>query len=285
MNDIDIGIIGGSGIYEIEELENVQEHHIETPFGAPSDDIIVGELYGKKVAFLARHSRNHSIAPSEINNRANIYALKLLGVKYLISVSAVGSMKEEIHPTDIVIPDQIFDRTKTRVNSFFGEGIVAHVSFDEPFCPHLGQMLVSANEKEGCRVHDGGTYICIEGPQFSTKAESRIYRSWGVDVIGMTAIPEAKLAREAEMCYGTIALSTDYDVWKEGEEVSVATVVGNLKKNAANAKKIVKRVIKNLPFERECKCATALQYAIQTKKEAIPEQKKKELAIFISKYL
>lgn len=284
MNKIEIGIIGGSGIYEIDDLADVSSIKITTPFGSPSDELITGTLNGKKIVFIARHGRNHSISPSEINNRANIYALKEAGVKYVISVSAVGSMKENIHPTDILIPDQLFDRTKNRVGTFFSDGIVAHISFDTPFCPNLSEILYNSAITIGCPAHKGGTYICIEGPQFSTKSESQIYRSWDVDVIGMTAIPEAKLAREAEMCYATLALVTDYDVWKEGEEVTASKVMENLNRNAENAKKIIKTALNSIPFERTCCCSTALQYAVQTKKTAVPLQTAQRLSLFLNKY-
>ena len=230
------GIIGGSGLYEMEGLTEVEEVEVETPFGPPSDRYIVGKLLGRPVAFLARHGRGHRLMPSELPFRANIYGLKKLGAEWIISISAVGSMREEIKPLDVVIPDQFFDRTKARISTFFGEGIVAHVGFADPFCPILSEVLYQAGMKAGAVVHRGGTYLCIEGPQFSTRAESRIYRSWGVDVIGMTNLQEAKLAREAELCYATLAMVADYDVWHESEEdVSVEMVVANLRRNAETA--------------------------------------------------
>ncbi len=281
-----IGVIGGSGLYEIEGLTDVEEVQVSTPFGEPSDAITIGTLEGERVAFLPRHGRGHRILPTELPVRANIYALKSLGVERIISVSACGSMKEEIAPLDIVIPDQLFDRTKTRVSTFFGEGLVAHIAFDEPFCPELSDLLYEAAKEVGARVHKGGTYICIEGPQFSTKGESRIYRQWGVDVIGMTAIPEAKLAREAEICYATLAMVTDYDVWHEAEEpVTVEMVVKNLLQNVETAKKVLKVVVPRIPRERACRCATALENAIQTQRDKIPATVKEKLGLLVGKYL
>jgi len=286
MAEIEIGIIGGSGLYNMEGLSGVKEVEIDTPFGAPSDRYIVGELEGRKVAFLARHGRGHRFLPSEINYRANIYGFKKLGAEWIISASAVGSMKEEIKPTDIVIPDQFFDRTKNRISTFFGEGIVAHISFADPLCPTLSEILYRAGMEVGATMHKGGTYICIEGPQFSTKAESRIYRSFGVDVIGMTNLTEAKLAREAELCYATLALVTDYDVWHEAEEsVTVEMIVANLTKNAETAKRIIKKAVAMIPEERKCGCATALKDAIITDRKVIPDEVKKRLSLIIGKYL
>ena len=261
-----IGIIGGSGLYEIEGLTDVEEIYLETPFGKPSDAYIHGKLEGKDVYFLPRHGRGHVYLPSEVPYRANIYGFKMLGVDCIISVSAVGSMKEEIKPGDFVIVTQFFDRTKNRPSTFFGNGIVAHIPFDTPTCPFLNEIIYNACIEEGIPVHREGTYICIEGPQFSTKAESKIYRSWGVDVIGMTNIPEAKLAREAEIPYSSVALATDYDVWKEGEEVNVEKVLETMAKNIENAKRMLKRVIKNLKPEdlENSPARTALVGAIQT---------------------
>ena len=281
-----IGIIGGSGLYEMEGLEDVKEVRLETPFGSPSDAYITGRFGDAQLVFLPRHGRGHRIPPTDINYRANIYGMKKLGVEWIISVSAVGSMKEEIKPGDVVIVDQFFDRTTKRASTFFSSGIVGHVEFAEPVCGGLATVLYDAAQKAGATVHRGGTYICIEGPQFSTKAESLIYRSWGVDVIGMTNIPEAKLAREAEICYSTVALSTDYDCWHETEEsVSVDMILATLKKNVSLAKEIIKNAIPTITHPRDCKCARALEYAIVTAKEAIPEELKNDLAPIIGKYI
>ncbi len=281
-----IGIIGGSGLYEMEGLTDVKEVKVKTPFGEPSDLIVIGTLEGRRVAFLPRHGRGHRIMPTELPSRANIYALKSLGVEHIIAVSACGSMKEEIHPLDMVIPDQIFDRTRGRINTFFGDGVVAHISFDEPFCPGLSALLYQAAKEVGARAHKGGTYVIIEGPSFSTKAESRIYRGWGVDIIGMTVLPEAKLAREAEICYAVLANVTDYDVWQVSEEpVSVEMLIDNLVKNAEMAKKIIKKAVPHIPEARTCPCPTALKNAIITSKDRIPEKAKKDLGLLIGKYL
>jgi len=281
-----VGIIGGSGLYEIEGLTDIEEVCVETPFGAPSEAITIGTLEGVRVAFLPRHGKGHRIMPTELPVRANIYALKSLGVERIISVSACGSMKEEIAPLDIVIPDQLFDRTKARVSTFFGNGLVVHISFAEPFCPELSELLYEAAVEVGARVHKGGTYLCIEGPQFSTRGESRIYRSWGVDVIGMTAIPEAKLAREAEICYATLALVTDYDVWHEAEEpVTVEMVVQNLLQNVATARRVIRAVLPKIPAQRDCVCATALRDAIITQPERIPTEVREKLSLLVGKYL
>ena len=281
-----IGVIGGSGLYELEGLTDIEEVRVQTPFGDPSDAIVIGTLEGVRVAFLPRHGRGHRITPTELPVRANIYALKSLGVERIIAVSACGSMKEEIAPLDIVIPDQLFDRTRLRPNTFFGDGLVVHVAFADPFCPDLSRWLHEAAQEVGARVHTGGTYVCIEGPQFSTKAESRIYRQWGVDIIGMTAIPEAKLAREAEICYGMIALVTDYDVWHETEEpVTAEMVVRNLLQNVETAKRVLKAAIPRIAEERTCECATALSVAIQTARDRIPAEVKERLALLVGKYL
>ncbi|HEA47370.1 MAG TPA: S-methyl-5'-thioadenosine phosphorylase [bacterium] len=285
MEKIKIGVIGGTGLYDIKGLEEIKEAKLSTPFGKPSDTIITGNLEGKRVAFLPRHAKGHRIMPTELNNKANIYALKSLGVEWIIAFSAVGSMKEEIRPQDFLIPDQLFDRTKTRVPTFFGKGIVAHISFADPYCPLLSKIIYDTGTDLGYRIHKDGTYLCIEGPQFSTRAESRIYRSWGVEVIGMTNLPEVKLAREAEICYSTIALVTDYDVWHVTEEVNVKTVMKNLEANALKAKELIKAVIPRIPDKRECPCATALANAIITQKEVIPEKRKKELELLVGKYL
>jgi 5'-methylthioadenosine phosphorylase len=281
-----IGIIGGSGLYEIEGIKDVERVEVETPFGRPSDAFTLGKLVGREVVFLPRHGSGHTLSPSALPFRANIYGMKKLGVEQIIAVSAVGSMKEEIRPLDIVIPDQFFDRTKGRQETFFGEGIVAHVSFADPVCSAIGEALYRAAKELKVRVHKGGTYICMEGPQFSTRAESLVYRQLGVSVIGMTNLQEAKLAREAEICYATLALATDYDCWHVGEEeVTAQMVIDNLKKNVETAKKIIKVAIPELPKVRQCKCATALENAIVTRPDAIPAKKKKELELIIGKYL
>ncbi len=281
-----VGIIGGSGLYEMDGLEVLREERIPTPFGEPSDRYIVGRLEGRPVAFLARHGRGHSLMPSELNFRANIYGFKTLGAEWILSASAVGSMKEEIKPLDIVIPDQFFDRTNGRVGTFFGNGLIAHVSVADPTCPILGEILHRTGRDVGATMHRGGTYLCIEGPQFSTRAESRIYRSWGVDVIGMTNLQEAKLAREAEICYATMALVTDYDVWHENEEdVSVESVVAVLRQNVATARAVLRAAVKVIPEERTCSCAHALRDAIITARESIPENVKRDLAPIVGKYL
>lgn len=278
-----IGIIGGSGLYDIEGFTNAEQISIETPFGKPSDSYIHGKLSENDVYFLPRHGRGHVYLPSEVPYRANIYGFKMLGVECIISVSAVGSMKEEIRPGDFVIVTQYFDRTKNRPSTFFGNGIVAHIQFDKPTCELLNDFIYSACIEEGIPVHREGTYICIEGPQFSTKAESKIYRSWGVDVIGMTNIPEAKLAREAEIPYSSVALATDYDVWKEGEEVNVEKVLATMAKNVENAKKMLKRVVETVKSEdlENSPARTALVGAVQTKPEYITEEVKRRLELLL----
>ena len=281
-----IGIIGGSGLYEMEGITHLREERVTTPFGDPSDAYILGRLDGHTVAFLARHGRGHRLLPSELNFRANVYGFKVLGAQWIISASAVGSMREEIRPSDIVVPDQFFDRTRARASTFFGDGVVAHVSFADPVCPDLSELLFGVGREVGARMHKGGTYLCMEGPQFSTRAESRIYRSWGVDVIGMTNLQEAKLSREAEMCYATMALVTDYDVWHEAEgDVTVEKVIAILHKNVATAKAIVRGVIPKIRPERSCGCASALKDAIITAPQAIPEATKKKLWPIVGKYL
>lgn len=286
MSDVKIGVIGGSGLYEIEGLKNVEELDVKTPFGSPSDTITVGTLSGVRIAFLPRHGRGHRISPSEVPSRANIYALKSLGVDHIISVSAVGSLKEKIKPLDIVIPDQIIDRTQGRQSTFFGNGVVGHIAFADPFCPVLSDILYDCARKMEVRAHDGGIVVVMEGPQFSTKAESELHRSWGADVIVMTALPEAKLAREAEICYATIAIVTDYDCWNETvESVSTEMVVENLHKKIITAKDMIKMAITHLPEKRKCICADALKNAIITDPKAIPEKVKKELKLILGKYV
>jgi len=286
MADTIIGVIGGSGLYNMEALEDVRQVKVETPFGGPSDEYITGRLGGVKMVFLPRHGREHRLLPSEINYRANIYGMKKLGVTAIISVSAVGSMKEDIHPGDMVIVDQFFDRTKARESTFLGSGVAGHVEFAEPVCADLSRVLYEAALEAGATVHMGGTYICIEGPQFSTRAESKIYRSWGVDVIGMTNIPEAKLAREAGICYATIALSTDYDCWHEEEEsVTVEMILDTIKKNVAMARAIICAAAPSAGRECSCGCKDAMRYAAVTQREAIPEETKEALSIIMGKYL
>jgi len=281
-----VGVIGGSGLYEMEGLEDVQTISLTTPFGDPSDSFVVGRLEGVKIAFLPRHGKGHRISPSSLNFRANIYAMKLLGAQWIIGVSAVGSMKESIHPGDMVIPNQFIDRTTGRPSTFFSDGIVGHISFADPVCPVLGQILFQAGKEVGATVQKDGTYLCIEGPQFSTRAESRLYRTWGVDVIGMTNLPEAKLAREAEICYATIAFATDYDCWhQEAEDVSIGEVLRILAQSTKIAKSAIRNAVKHLPEKRECICATALKYGLITGKKMIPEKTKKDLEPIIGKYL
>ena len=281
-----IGVIGGSGLYQMEGLTGIEEVKANTPFGEPSDVIIIGELEGNRLAFLPRHGRGHRFSPTEVPVRANIFALKSLGVEWIISINAVGSLKEDIHPVDIVIPDQLIDRTKSRVSTFFGGGLVAHLSFADPYCPVLGEILYQSAVEVGATAHEGGTYVAMEGPLFSTKAESNLYRSWGADVIGMTALPEAKLAREAEICYAALACVTDYDTWHESEEsVTIDVAIANLMKNVDTAKKIIAIAASRIPPQRECECATALDRGIITAPELIPEQMKRDLEPIIGKYV
>ena len=282
-----IGVIGGSGLYEIEGLTDIEEVRIETPFGEPSDAYITGVLDGVKMVFLPRHGRGHRLLPSEVNYRANIYGMKKLGVERIISVSAVGSMKEEIVPGHIVIPDQFFDRTKgIRKSTFFGEGVVGHVAFADPICGDLAQLVHEAAGEAGATVHKGGTYICIEGPNFSTRAESNIYRGWGVDIIGMTNIPEARLAREAEICYATVALATDYDCWHEDhDDVDIESILEIIRNNVAMARQIIKVAAGKVAKNRPCGCGQALEFAIMTDHSLIPEQTKANLDPLIGKYL
>lgn len=286
MADARIGVIGGTGLYHIKGLSDVQEVKIDTPFGEPSEAVTVGMLEEVHIAFLPRHGKGHRLSPTEVPYRANIYALKTLGVERIIAVSAVGSLKEHIKPADIVIPDQMIDRTRNRVNSFFGGGIVGHIAFAEPFCPVLSNVLYECACKTGARVHDGGTCIVMEGPQFSTLAESELYRSWGADIIYMTGLPEAKLAREAEMCYAAIAIVTDYDCWNEKvESVSTEMILMNLARNIDIAKQIIRLTTTRLSKKRDCACATALKNAIATAPELIPAQVKRNLKPIIGKYV
>jgi len=283
---IPIGIIGGSGLYDMAEVTDREERTVETPFGSPSAPYVIGTLRGKRVAFLARHGAGHRFMPTELNFRANIYGLKTLGVEYILSASAVGSLKEEYKPLDLVIPDQFIDRTRGRVSTFFGNGIVAHVGFAHPFCKPLSAIAYDSAKGAGASVHMGGTYVCMEGPQFSTLAESKLYRSWGADIIGMTNLQEAKLAREAEICYTTIALVTDYDCWHPSHDhVTVEMIVANLVHNAKTAQQVIASAVDALPFERTCECASALKYALITRPEAIPAEAKVRLAPLVDKYL
>ena len=283
---ITIGVIGGSGLYEMEGLTLVKTVKVATPFGRPSDDYLIGTLFGRRVAFLPRHGRGHRIMPSDINYRANIFGMKKLGVERIISVSAVGSMKEEIKPGDIVIPDQFYDHTKHRRSTFFGDGIVAHVGMAEPVCAELGNILVDAGATAGAVVHRGGTYLCMEGPQFSTRAESLTYRTWNADVIGMTNATEAKLAREAELCYSTIALATDYDCWHHSEEsVTVEAVLAVMKKNIETSKTLIREAVRMLPPSRSCLCGGALRNTIMTPEKLVPAKTKRDLSPIIGKYM
>lgn len=286
LQEAEIGIIGGSGLYTMPGLSNTREERVSTPFGEPSDAFVLGDLEGHKVAFLARHGRGHKLLPSELNFRANIYAMKKLGVERILSVSAVGSLKEEHKPTDFVIPDQFIDRTFLRVATFFGDGVVGHVAFGDPVCATVASTIEAACATAEVVGKNGGTYVCMEGPQFSTRAESNLYRSWGADVIGMTNLQEAKLAREAEICYATMAMVTDYDCWREGhDDVTVDQIVAVLNQNAANAAKVVRAAVAAMPKDRSCACASALQYAILTNPAAIPTETRAKLDLLIGKYL
>ncbi len=287
MEQAQIGIIGGSGLYQMDGLTDVREVSLETPFGKPSDNLILGTLEGQRVAFLARHGRGHRLTPTELPFRANIYAMKMLGVERIISASAVGSLQEQYAPTDIVIPDQFFDRTRGRASTFFGEGIVGHITFAHPVCNDLGKVIADEGDKLGVKIHRGGTYLCMEGPAFSTLAESRLYRSWGMDVIGMTNLQEAKLAREAEICYATMALVTDYDCWHpEHDAVTVEMVIEYLNRNSANAQQIIRDTVKRLAgAPRDCKCGSAVKHAILTAPGAVPAEARQKLAAIIGKYV
>jgi len=281
-----IGIIGGSGLYSMPGFEAHEERAIATPWGAPSDPYVVGKLAGREVAFLSRHGKGHRISPSELNFRANIWGFKKLGVERILSLSAVGSLKEEHKPLDFVIPDQFVDRTRGRVSTFFGEGLVAHISFAHPICAQLARTALAAAQQAGVNAKLGGTYLCMEGPAFSTLAESNLYRSWGMDVIGMTNLQEAKLAREAEICYVTVAMVTDYDCWHpEHDAVTVTDIIANLTKNAENACKLVAAAVRAMPEKRGCKCGSALAHALITDRQAIPEATRKKLELLVAKYL
>ena len=283
---VQIGIIGGSGLYDMAELTDREETTVATPFGDPSGPYIIGMLRGKRVAFLARHGIGHRLLPSELNFRANIYGFKVLGVERIVSASAVGSLKEGYKPLDILVPDQFFDRTTRRISTFFGRGLVAHVAFSHPLCRALSSIAADAVQSVGATVHRGGTYVNMEGPQFSTLAESKLYRSWGMDVIGMTNLQEAKLAREAEICYTTLALITDYDCWHpDHDSVTVDLIVANLLQNAATAKKAIAETVGRIGGPRTCECATALATALITQRDQIPEQTKRDLAPIVGKYL
>ena len=280
-----IGVIGGSGLYDMEGLEVREERRVETPFGDPSDVFVLGTLEGREVAFLARHGRGHRLMPTELPYRANVYAMKLLGVERILAIGAVGSMKESYAPTHVVVPDQFIDRTRHRIDTFFGDGLVAHVSLADPICPELAGVYAAAASDAGATTHAGGTYLCMEGPQFSTRAESFLYRSWGVDVIGMTNLQEARLAREAEICYATLAMVTDYDCWHEGEEaVSVDAVLAVLRANSRMAQEVVRRVVASLPAERSCACGNALATALITERSQVPPATLERLRPIVSKY-
>jgi 5'-methylthioadenosine phosphorylase len=286
MENVRIGIIGGSGLYDMAEVVDRTEVIITTPFGDPSGPYVIGTLRGKRVAFLARHGAGHRLLPSELNFRANIFGMKTLGVEYILSASAVGSLKEELRPLDIVIPDQFIDRTKGRISTFFGQGLAAHVGFAHPFCSRLSAIALESGGKAGATVHKGGTYVCMEGPQFSTLAESKLYRSWGADIIGMTNLQEAKLAREAEICYSTIALVTDYDCWHpDHDSVTVEMIIANLTQNAKTAQAIIANAVDRLPYERGCECANALKFALITRPDAVPARTLVDLAPIVGRYL
>jgi 5'-methylthioadenosine phosphorylase len=286
MEHVQIGIIGGSGLYDMADVTDRTEVTLTTPFGDPSGPYLLGTLRGKRVAFLSRHGAGHRLSPSELNYRANIFGMKMLGVEYLLSASAVGSLKEDLPPLDIVVPDQFIDRTKGRISTFFGRGLVAHVAFAHPICRHLGELAYESGRRAGANVHKGGTYVCMEGPQFSTLAESRLYRTWGADVIGMTNLQEAKLAREAEICYATIALVTDFDCWHpDHDHVTVDMIIANLTQNAKTAQQIIAGAVERLPYQRTCECASALKYALITRPDCIPADVREELAPIVGKYL
>lgn len=283
---VPLGIIGGSGLYAMPGLTDVHELRLKTPFGAPSDALVTGAIQGHRVAFLARHARGHRILPSEINFRANIYAMKQLGVERIISVSAVGSLKEELQPLEFLVPDQFYDRTRSRASTFFGNGIVGHVTFDKPTCSELSEILAAACDRAGVKVHRGGTYVCIEGPQFSTLAEAHVHRQLRFDVIGMTNVTEAKLAREAEICFATLAMITDYDCWHGGHDsVTVTEIINNLNRNSEAAQRVVREAVRAMPTARRCKCGSALAHAIVTDHAMIPAAASRRLAAILGKYL
>jgi 5'-methylthioadenosine phosphorylase len=282
----EIGIIGGTGLYEMEGFTDVRELAVETPFGRPSDSLMLGRLEGHRVAFLPRHGRGHRIFPHELPFQANIYAMKALGVQWILSVSAVGSLKEQYAPLHMVVPDQFVDRTLQRKNTFFGRGLVAHVAFAHPFCKSLSRVMVQGCGDAGATHHAGGSYVCIDGPQFSTRAESQLYRSWGMDIVGMTNLQEARLAREAEICYSTLAMVTDYDCWHpDHDHVTAEQIIAVLGQNAATAKAVLRAALKRLPIERDCECASALKLALITPMELVPEETKRQLGPIIGKYL
>jgi 5'-methylthioadenosine phosphorylase len=283
---VEIGIIGGSGLYSMPGFHAESEEKLDTPWGDPSEVYVTGELGGRKIAFLARHGRGHRISPSELNFRANIWGFKTLGAQRILSLSAVGSLKEEHKPLDFVIPSQFFDRTRGRVSTFFGDGLVAHIGFADPVCPEVSEVLYRASADVGVNVKKGGTYLCMEGPAFSTKAESEVYRSWGMDVIGMTNLQEAKLAREAEICYATVAMVTDYDCWHpEHDAVTVDQIIATLMKNAENAQRVVAAAVSAMPVARGCKCASALSHALITDRAAVPEATRRRMALLVQQYL
>jgi 5'-methylthioadenosine phosphorylase len=286
MEQVQIGIIGGSGLYDMADVTDRKEVTVKTPFGEPSGAYVIGTLRGQRVAFLSRHGAGHRLSPSELNFRANIFGMKLLGVEYILSASAVGSLKQEYKPLDIVIPDQFIDRTRGRISTFFGRGLVGHVAFAHPFCKILSEVALGSGRAAGATIHQGGTYVCMEGPQFSTLAESKLYRSWGAEIIGMTNLQEAKLAREAEICYTTIALVTDYDCWHpDHDSVTVEMIIANLTQNAQTAQQIIAGAVDRLPFDRTCECASALKYALITRPDAIPPETARDLAPIVGKYL
>jgi 5'-methylthioadenosine phosphorylase len=286
MAKAEIGIIGGSGLYSMAGLEHRREVRVTTPFGKPSDAYVLGILEGREVAFLSRHGRGHVLMPSEINYRANVYGLKKLGVTRIISVSAVGSLREDLRPLDVVLPSQFFDRTHSRASTFFGDGIVAHISFADPVCPVVADLLAQSCASCGVNCHRGGTYVCMQGPAFSTQAESNAYRAWGMDVIGMTNLQEAKLAREAEICYATLAMITDYDCWHpDHDAVTVEQIIDYLNRNAQNAQQIIRAAVRQMPEERNCKCGSALAHAIITDPTTVALKTKKRLALLVGKYL
>ncbi len=283
---VEIGIIGGSGLYNMPGLARAREVRVSTPFGKPSDGFVIGTLEGRRVAFLTRHGRGHVLMPSEINYRANIYGMKKLGVERIISVTAVGSLREDMRPLDVVLPTQFFDRTRLRASTFFGGGVVAHISFADPICPTLLEVLAGACDANGVSCHRGGTYVCMEGPAFSTKSESSTYRAWGMDVIGMTNLQEAKLAREAEMCYSSLAMVTDYDCWHpDHDAVTVDQIIDYLNRNVANSQRIIRSAVATLPPDRPCKCGSALAHAILTDPKKISPRLRKKLGLLIGKYL